>query len=71
MLPIYGTVIKVIAGFYLGCTGYVVQPTDEFYKDKYLVELTCEYKVKNTTIKDMFRTTVDLKDLKIISQPRQ
>lgn len=70
MLPIYGTTIKVIAGFYLGCTGYVIEPY-QVYVDKYTVDLTCEYKLKNTVIKDGFKTTLDLKDFEIINIPRQ
>jgi len=70
MLPIYGTTIKVIAGFYLGCTGYVIEPYN-YYVDKYIVNLTCEYKVKNTVIKDGFKTAIELKDFEIINTPRQ
>lgn len=71
MLPIYGTVIKVIAGFYLGCTGYVVELYNNVYVDRYTVDLTCEYKVKNTVFKDNFKTVIELKDFEIIHTPRQ
>lgn len=33
-----GVLVKVISGFYIGCTGVVI----DYYKwDNYLVELTC------------------------------
>lgn len=33
----YGALIKVIAGFYIGCMGTIHQHTDDFYR----VKLTC------------------------------
>lgn len=35
----FGTAIKVIAGFYIGCTGIVTQNT--VAKDTYIVNLDC------------------------------
>lgn len=70
MLPIYGATFKVIAGFYLGCTGWLSSPY-EVYTDRFNVEMSCQYKVKNTTITDTFRIPMDLKDLEITSEPRK
>ena len=41
---IFGTLVKVIAGFYIGCTGYVTDYADyrNLHGDiRYEVELTC------------------------------
>lgn len=69
MLPIYGTAIKVIAGFYLGCTGFITEKGG--YSDSFYVNLSCKYKVQNTYITDMFKAEIPLKDLQIVSTPRQ
>lgn len=36
---IFGTFVKIIAGFYIGCTGFVMEKD---VQSNYLVELTCE-----------------------------
>lgn len=70
MTPIYGAAIKVIAGFYLGCTGYVLAPAHEYHPGRYVVDLTCKYKLKNTFITDGFKVTLDKKDFEITNIPR-
>lgn len=71
MTPIYGAAIKVIAGFYLGCTGTVESPHDA-YVDKYEVSLSCEYNNPNGVHVTAFPTVVlDLKDIEITNIPRK
>lgn len=70
MLPIFGTAIKVISGFYLGCTGIVLSPY-EVYVDRYVVDLRCEYTMRNTKIIEGFKVNLELKDFEITNMPRQ
>ena len=70
MLPIYGAAIKVIAGFYLGCTGIVTSPHNA-YIDRYEVELTCEYSLGARTTTDRVTTVIDLINFQVTNTPRQ
>lgn len=70
MLPIYGTLIKVISGFYLGCTGYLISPHN-FYVNQFDVKLFCEYQKNGKPEKDQLDVVLEIKDFEIISQPRQ
>lgn len=68
MNPIFGATIKVIAGFYLGCTGHLVDRYNA-YVDRYVVNLTCAYK-NSTEVEYPRGVVIDLKDMEILDQPR-
>lgn len=74
MLPIYGAIIKVIAGFYLGCTGYLIAPDPSVYKDKFQVRLFCTYKNPKDPLAladvSEIDTVLNTSDFQIISNPR-
>lgn len=70
MLPIYGALIKVITGFYLGCTGYLVA-RHNFYVDQFEVKLFCEYQKDGVTNKNELDVILQTKDFEIINTPRQ
>lgn len=53
----YGTLIKVIAGFYLGCTGNIVDKG--FYENDYILNLNCKYKTLEKT--EVEKTLNDIK----------
>lgn len=59
---IFGTLIKVIAGFYLGCTGTVLGINEGLFYDDYYVSLNCS---EGWTIK----TTLPRKTLEVIKVP--
>lgn len=67
---IYGTMIKVIAGFYLGCVGNI--SGEDFYVDTYEVELTCEYTSPNgTKVTASERTKLNKEKFEVVSTPRK
>lgn len=70
MLPIYGTIIKVVTGFYLGCTGYVIE-RHNFYVDQFNVKLTCEYEINGKKIQDEINTVLNMSEFETINIPRQ
>lgn len=70
MLPIYGALIKVIAGFYLGCTGYLVS-RHNLYTDQFEVKLFCEYQKDGIQDKNEVDVVLQTKEFEILSRPRQ
>lgn len=69
---IYGTLVKVVAGFYVGCTGIVIDELNR-YSDgpAYMVNLRCEYVQRQTRIVDGFTKTIRSQDLKVLERPKR
>lgn len=59
----YGTIIQVITGFYLGCTGIVVQ--ESTYVDDYVIDLTCILSTKET--KEVKQVKLNKSQFKVIN----
>lgn len=61
--------IKVVAGFYLGCTGYLMSPHN-LYINQFQVKLFCEYKKNGFPEKDELDVVLESKDFEVLSRPR-